>query len=395
MYDALSRTHKLKTTEQRDMLYGFYGLLQVLSDCRLPAPDLNLPVPLVWMNGTIAMIRGSQSLRVMQDVVNDDRCQVHRHGYLCPQQRSRLAKQDLVEPRWTHLWRNAPREKALGWTIQDYRFNHKPPRNTAWDRAPELWSAQDSKSPLGEITAMSGSLVVQGVRLDVIHKRNAQPDFMTRLLDKSSSKDSGVELDEALGGQSGMFISMTYVLREWLDIIQKSRERSPPADIFHDMMMFELNPVALYGADYGNQAVALDIRTWCEVLMKSSSSGCGDLSHQREVASILAEDLKNMHGKKFAQQICINIIWKCAFRTAEGRVGYTWYTAEEGDLLVLLCWSRMPAILRPMRQSKLASSELDNGPERYLLVGFAYVHGLMDCSKWPMQEDKLEDFILV
>ena len=80
------------------MLYGFYGLLQVLSDCRLPAPDLNLPVPLVWMNGTIAMIRGSQSLRVMQDVVNDDRCQVHRHGYLCPQQRSRLAKQDLVEP---------------------------------------------------------------------------------------------------------------------------------------------------------------------------------------------------------------------------------------------------------------------------------------------------------
>jgi hypothetical protein len=55
----------------------------------------------------------------------------------------------------------------------------------------------------------------------------------------------------------------------------------------------------------------------------------------------------------------------------------------------------MPAILRPVRKSKLAVCCAVDGLEEYLLIGFAYVHGMMDCSEWDMPQDGLRDFMLI
>ena len=73
----------------------------------------------------------------------------------------------------------------------------------------------------------------------------------------------------------------------------------------------------------------------------------------------------------------------CAFfATTAGFLGLGPATMEEGDVIVLFCPSRAPAVLRPYGDT-------------YEFLGFAYVHGIMN-GELLEREMKLskEDFVL-
>jgi hypothetical protein len=90
-------------------------------------------------------------------------------------------------------------------------------------------------------------------------------------------------------------------------------------------------------------------------------------------------------GLEFHIQMCVNRLWRCFFRTEDGRIGDGYHTIREGDLVVLLCWAKVPAILRPIEED----------PSLYTLVSFVYIQGLVDCHAWDMKEEDLEEFTII
>lgn len=396
LQDILAQTHLLKASNVKDKLYALYGILHRLCEHKMPTPVLDLPPPIVWMQGSIAMIKGSRSLRMLRDVINDDRCRYHRHTDLCSWRCATKMDGTPSEPRWTFAWDGFGGSRPPRWQVQEYQVDIKVPTSSPWDQEPQLWSAQYGLTRLSESLGTSHSLAIQGVVVDVICGRSLQPDFMTELHRKSSTSPYGDHrsgLDETMEGQAGMMACMAAVLYEWAKLIRKTVEAMDAADVFRDLMMFEMNAMDLYGPNHDGKDADADFRAWYNCLI-SPGTVQGRLVDLVTRVGIWVDELTHMNGRNFHMQFCILAIWKCLFTTAGGYVGYTWYTAESDDLVVLLCWGHMPAILRPVRRSRFAVHETAE-PERYLLIGFAYVHGFMDCSAWDMQEGQLQEFIIM
>ncbi|PVH74536.1 hypothetical protein DL98DRAFT_519171, partial [Cadophora sp. DSE1049] len=86
----------------------------------------------------------------------------------------------------------------------------------------------------------------------------------------------------------------------------------------------------------------------------------------------------------------LHLVWAVArgntiFETATGWLGVGTNTLKGDDVLALISGMSMPVVLRPV---------LGTGERKFMVVGNAYVHGMMDGEMWDEGEKNLETLIL-
>jgi hypothetical protein len=206
-------------------------------------------------------------------------------------------------------------------------------------------------------------------------------------------KDNIAGLDDAVEGKGEFFAQVTCVFHDWAAMVHTVREDW--TDLFYEILTWGTNAVGLFGSAHRDVNPRDEFTVWYDILTRPLSSDTGTLTSLCKGIEDRLRELKRWHGGLCHLRLCHGVMQRCLFLTESGLIGNTWHTAQEGDLVVLLCWSRMPAILRPLHKSKFAASHSPGDPEQCLLIGFAYVHGYMDCNAWDMPEDELENFILI
>jgi hypothetical protein len=346
---------------------------------------------MLWTIGSQAVIQGFQTLDILCDVANDDTCAHHRIASECSTkcEEDFLIGQQLHDSRWTYIWDADPNTNLISWHRPLEFEEQRPPRNTQWDTEPMLFSMQGGIVTLGTTLTTKSSLVVQGVRLSSIRTRTIAPEYITKLYAKNDISS----FNDTVDGRADMFVQLTSVLHDWLAMIQTMGGNW--LDVFYEIITWSLNAVDLFAAAHRGVDAREEFQVWFDCLTRPLSPETGNLGSLTKGIEERLGELESRHNGNQHLHLCLGIVHRCLFLTEGGLIGNTWYTAQEGDLVVLLCWSRMPAILRPLRKSKFASSLFPGDPEQYLLIGFAYVHGYMDCSKWDMPEGELESFILI
>jgi hypothetical protein len=386
---ALTNANNLRATAPRDRLYGLYGVLQGLCGGTLPKVDSALPMPIVWMQGSIGLIRGFRTLDILRNVLNDDRCPYHRSQLLCVTH-CQGNKNEEPGPRWTHLWYKDTMKVKLVWNRPVAFLQQSLPRATAWDQQPEVQPPVEASLP--DASSLNTRLIIKGQVLSRIAKRSAEPTFLTKML----REKTGPLFAEAVT-KTEFFSQMTVVLREWANMCQNVVQDGTNVRILHDLLTWEFTPNVLYSTKRSPKHSLKDFHKWHSILIQFRSQNESTESLTELLRSTESHiELLEVNSEQYHRLLCINARFRCLFVTADDQIGMTWYSAREGDLVVLLCWSRMPAILRPVGQSPLSiSSSSTSLRPRYLLIGFAYVEGYMDCGEWNMEENKLVDFVLV
>ncbi|KAL2062663.1 hypothetical protein VTL71DRAFT_5735 [Oculimacula yallundae] len=86
----------------------------------------------------------------------------------------------------------------------------------------------------------------------------------------------------------------------------------------------------------------------------------------------------------------LHLVWAIArgntvFETETGWFGLASHTLKEGDVVALISGMNLPAVLRPV---------LGTGERKFMFVGTAYVHGMMQGEQWD-DERKMEKLVLV
>lgn len=86
----------------------------------------------------------------------------------------------------------------------------------------------------------------------------------------------------------------------------------------------------------------------------------------------------------------LHLLWAVArghaiFETTTGWLGVAPNHLKRDDVLVLISGTRMPAVLRPVSGTR---------ERKFMVVGTAYVYGMMDGEMWDEGDTNLEDLIL-
>jgi hypothetical protein len=238
-------------------------------------------------------------------------------------------------------------------------------------------------------TTTASRLAIQGMVLDTISSRSANPMFLDDMIHNKYSS-----LDQVLEGNPELVTQMTSVFYEWALLIHKANTVKHE-EVFRNIMTWDKNAIDLYGPKYEAAEMERDIHKWYTCLTRPSEEEQGGLANLvRRIEARLVE-LMLLNLEKYHQELCVSSVFKCIFMTSNNHMGSTWYTAQEGDFVVLLCWSRLPAILGPIQRTRLTNHERRDEAGHYLLIGFAHVHEYLDCWKWNLPTNSLKDFILV
>lgn len=381
---ALSFVRRLHSTDRSDKLYGLYGILQMLSNQEFPPPNKSLPLEIVWMHGTIGIIRSFRSIDLLYNVSNEDGCHKHRLRLFCNVscKENRSTAKEYRTPRWTYDWGGLETSDTMKFHRQNNFLEIALPRGSVWDREPSLFSEAYGFTSLRTPPLISSALVVQGIRLGRIRATTNSADFLATMLEQNSNS-----FDEAVDGKDEFFLQLTISLHARIEFLREHCPNGDPVHILRDLLLWGHNPMDLYGPAFADVDLAEDFEAWYECLNGTSSPETGGLVDLERRMERQLKTLMSLHSKQYHQELCISVIYQRMFVTNDGHVGSAFYPIQEGDLLVLLCWARMPAVLRPIGHAT-------KGP-RYLLISFSNVYDFMDCGRWEMTENNLESFMLV
>ena len=77
-----------------------------------------------------------------------------------------------------------------------------------------------------------------------------------------------------------------------------------------------------------------------------------------------------------------NAFYHTVFRTASGSLGLGLHGLRKGDQIAIVAGCRQPLIVRPEGN-------------RFRFVGLGFLYDIMDGSRWPEDEQMLQDIVLV
>jgi hypothetical protein len=223
----------------------------------------------------------------------------------------------------------------------------------------------------------------KGVYLEMSGRLLCRISRTTPLPKCLSSKLSAPCGTESLKFDDTFLRDMTLCFRDWLSTIKTVHVDSQVArKVFYDTLTWDMNTEVT--------STSLERFTkWC-TLLDSLTCDAG------QVSDLELEALRAVNERHYHVQLCGYERYRRLFVTDNGKVGKAIYAVEDGDLIVLPCWSRMPAVLRPIENGEVDRGSGNRGSDKmYLLVGFAYIEGLMDCNEWGLQEEELEVFCLI
>jgi hypothetical protein len=350
---VLDLVRNLQAKDPLDRLYSLYTIMQGFCP-DFPKPNYRISPAVLWASATLAIIQSTRCLDLILDVHHDER--------------------DDRLPSWSFDWGlQSENHSKSPWDAADDTLLRQRPVGTAWDKPPKIELDHD----------ISGfrPFLIKGKIHSKVEKRSLDQkearDWVRNTYSTLENPDVTVEYQNAMGGA-------TQILFEWA--IPKGGAQ-PPTDIDEQELCRHL----LIWADIPEQDSSKAFETWYPEMKRLQWIQADESLNEPDdsLASLIQFQLSQQHGKglatRFHEQLCFRRLFRCFFVTSDGRMGDAFHTVREGDLVVLLCWSKVPAIIRPQ----------SDDPSLYTLVGFAYVQGLVDCHAWDLKEEELQEFTLV
>lgn len=372
----------LRASKVVDKVYSLYSVFsRIFED--FPKPDSKRPEQHLWILTTLSIINSFRTLDLIASIWNDDRCSVHRSELYCSTQECR----GTMLARWCYRWNSEATRAYMDRPFSFFETNL--PRNTAWDRSPgisfgganfDMHEASNVLEPVQSKHLLipdrfdNVSLRLQGQLIANITETSPRPLFLVNWLFGRSGKKWWRRDDN-------FYRDMTLSFLDWFDMIKSVYTSEVDAHhVLRNFLLWERNSPVI---DTSLEAFA---KWW--TFLKSSFSAASIFNVR--VGNLEATDTGRYHA-----QLCNFERFRRLFLTSDRKVGKTVYAVEVDDLVVLPCWSRMPVVLRPVKDCDRVLSGRKLESARYLLIGFAYIEGLMDCNDWKLQEANLAEFSIL
>lgn len=373
----------LCATKLEDKIFSLYSIMSRIFE-HYPKPIYDRPQNLLWVLTSLSIVYSFRTLDLIANVFNDGICPIHRSAFHCQSQECT----DAESPRWCYQWQHEPTQEH--WMRPFDFFNIALPVNTAWDRSPKVSYRGQSYGLLEAIkllelvredeTAWPSSseninLVVHGKMIARIQETTSRPEFLNSWIRARTGKAAWRRDDNFVR-------DMTISFQEWRKMVKRICSNDKAAqDMLYNLLMWERSQEV-------TSMDRKDFREWYDFLGSSLND-----EHIPEDGDQPPEALTESDHHT---QLCGHEEFRRLFVTTDGKVGKAIYAVEAGDLVVLPCWSRMPAILRPV----ISSDQPPDAPEsesrsQYLLIGFAYIEGLMDCNDWNLQVKDIVAYSLI
>lgn len=320
-----------------DKLFSLYTILRAFFP-EFPEPQQDITPAELWPTATVVIIK---SMRCLDLIIN-----VHH-----------VAKGEL--PSWSFDWTSKERVHTYWDAADDVLQQLPPPPGTAWHHALAF------EPEIGPYSLKG--LRIKGVRHSTITHRSAcQTGFREWYVNNQIGQDTEREKKVKF---TSLMEETEEILREWT--LPTSKQ------LCRELVIWDQIPDQLHYKFFEEWYPTM---TELKYLYEHEV-----LERAEKIADAQSRLIQIGRSQRFHAQLCVNRLWRCFFRTEDERVGDGFHTVQEGDLVVLLCWSKVPAILRPTKDD----------PSLYNLVSFAYIEGLVGCHTWNMQEEELEEFTLV
>lgn len=347
---VLVHVRTLQAQDPLDRLYSMYTILQRFCP-GFPTPDYSISPSTLWASATSAVIQSMRCLDLILDVQPDE------GGNL---------------PSWSFDWSlQYWRRKNVPWLVPDDLLDSKRPAGTPWDQAPKFDLVHES--PQRQTLQIKGKIYTKVAKrsTDQNEGRAWYRDIYSTLEDPEYTQEMSNLLDEG-----------TQILFEWA-IPRVGAEPSlvDAEELCRHLIIWDIIP----GEDSFKA-----FNTWFPHMRRLQWLQADDaLNEPDDVLAGLVCLMLQTHGeglaKRFHGQVCLTRLFRCFFVTDDGRIGDGLHTVREGDLVVLFCWSKVPAIIRPTAEDS----------SLYKLVSFVYIQDLVDCHAWDLKEEELEEFTLV
>lgn len=349
---VLVMVRTLQAQVPQDRLYSLYTIFKQFCP-EFPEPNYSVPPSTLWATATSAIAHSTRSLDLILDVHHEDRA-------------------DHL-PSWSFDWGPESRENFNPtWAIPDHLLLQKGPTGTAWDQAPKFEQGHDNNH--APALRIKGKICTKVGKKSPEQKKARQ--WVCSIYHTLVDPEATVEFSNIMG-------DTTQILFEWA--IPRAGSAPPTRfdaeEICQNLLVWSrISEEDCYNA----------FNSWYpEVKRLNWIQADESLNEPQEWLAAMVHAMLRKHGEKLAERfhdrLCLERLFRCFFTTEDGRIGDGFHTVKEGDLVVLLCWSKVPAILRPMKED----------PSLYQLVCFAYVHGLVDCHTWNLKEEDLQEFTLV
>jgi hypothetical protein len=340
----------LKSTVVSDKLFSLYTILKDFCP-EFPEPQEDILPTDLWPRATLAIINSMHCLDLIMNVHDEI------GGIL---------------PSWSFDWARCE-NSSTSWDAPDEVLTRCTPAGAAWDKAPILeWSSGPGPSKRFRI---------KGERYSTIKKRS---------LDQKAARDWYIDYGNDADLNDDLFrenrpefaTASQQVVRMLFDWVIPKLGSSittdcNPQTLCRELLLWDTGPMDMH-YQY--------LKEWYIELQKLQYLHEDGVSNLPDTSAEAQEKLKVVGERvKFHSMMCMKRLWRCFFRTEDGRIGDGFHTVREGDLVVLLCWAKVPAILRPTVED----------PSLYTLVCFVYIQGLVDCHAWDLKEDQLQEFTLV
>lgn len=344
---ALVLVRTLQAQNPLDRLYSLYTILQGFFP-GFPKPNYSIAPSTLWASATSAIIQSMRCLDLILDMHHD---------------------KGPDPPSWPFDW--SLQGKHRTWAVPDHLLDHKRPAGTPWDQAPKFDLLL--KPARSQVLRIKGKIhsKVRRRSFDQSEARSWYRNIHDTLEDPDATEEMENFLDDS-----------TRIIFEWAI----PRAEVEPTAINAEELCRNL----IIWAELPQEDAYKAFNTWYPHARRLQwLPPDGELDESDDEMPVITRFLLQKHGenlaKRFHDQTCLRRLFRCFFVTEDGRLGDGRCTIQEGDLVVLLCWSKVPAIIRPTVED----------PSLYTLISFVYIHGLVDCHAWDLKEEELEEFSLV
>lgn len=344
---------RLNATVVSDKLFSLFTILRAFCP-DFPEPQKGIRTTELWPAATVAVLKAVRCLDLIVGV---------------------FPKAEDVLPSWSFDWTTDP-TYYKDWDAPADVLKRATPSGTAWDNAPRLGRA----SQPGDKKALR----IKGVRYSKVVARSPDLGVFRDWYGDAKNDDAEETNRSRFRENRPEFASasehVARMLFEWVIPKIGSHPSLSEDDLqarVHELLIWKTIPEETFGGYFQH---------WYPVMRGFQYLHEDGVSNLPDICPQFQERMSRYGAASiFHDYLIPKRCWRCFFRTEDGRVGDGFHTIREGDIVVLLCWAKFPAILRPRKDD----------PSLYTLVSFAYIEGLVDCQTWNMKEEALEEFTLV
>jgi hypothetical protein len=340
----------LEATRPEDKIYGLYGCAKKLG-LGLPIPDYTKSVAQVYTGATLACLRQSGNLELLQDCEG-------------------AAAAEFGLPSWVPNFSDCPRK----WNPTN------PPKMCGL-------SPPDTNNLFSGASRCQWMIMPEGRRLKVLGRRLDQVAAVGEPW-KTDARTTLLGDSETNSGQA--FLSLVNCIATWLDVaLQRNRRdgyRTNAADELAAMQ--DLTNLLTYGhtsLDESPDRIAEYLSVLINCARTSNEALRSHLIHpEDDIMAIIefSECRLSPHMKRVIDHIRW-ASWKLVFRTTtKAYLGAGSYSSSPGDLVVVLYGMTLPCLIRPCA-------------EGFNFVGRAFIPELMNNEFWNLESDMDDEYFLL